>query len=296
MPFSNPVVGGETLIRNSIQSEDYVPGVSGWAIFRNGNAEFLNIVARGSFHAENAASGSFVDVDPGTTDVTILINPPDSANVGVTFTPAALFAAIVNPATDSTQLSLTSPNIATPAFHDNAQIILLSRDIADSASQVQLIADQVVAGRSGGPFNDIGRGMVAYAGDTANSAAIGNVETAVLTTPVTTFQANRAFRCKLAGRTTVSVAPNAPLYMIRKTNPAGQGLVTIGRDNHASAQEFAIMNGDYVFTVGAADIAAAVCFTMLGSAAFTVSHQARRWLAIYDVGPASKYPDAVVMV
>lgn len=48
MPFSNPVVGGENgeLIRSSIQSPDYVPGVSGWTINRDGSAEFNNVTIR----------------------------------------------------------------------------------------------------------------------------------------------------------------------------------------------------------------------------------------------------------
>lgn len=49
MPFNNPIVGGnDTLIRAKIQSENYVPGVDGWRISRNGNAEFNDIIVRGS--------------------------------------------------------------------------------------------------------------------------------------------------------------------------------------------------------------------------------------------------------
>lgn len=48
MTFSNPVVGGENgeLIRRSIQSPDYVAGVSGWTINRDGSAEFNNVTIR----------------------------------------------------------------------------------------------------------------------------------------------------------------------------------------------------------------------------------------------------------
>lgn len=49
MAFENPVVGGENgeLIRPSIQSPDYVAGVSGWTINRDGSAEFNDITIRG---------------------------------------------------------------------------------------------------------------------------------------------------------------------------------------------------------------------------------------------------------
>lgn len=40
VPFTNPILAGRTLIREAIQSPDYVPGVSGWCIRRDGSAEF----------------------------------------------------------------------------------------------------------------------------------------------------------------------------------------------------------------------------------------------------------------
>lgn len=62
MTFSNPVVGGENgeLIRRSIQSPDYVAGVSGWTINRDGSAEFNNVTIR-----FDLATGSIV-VGPST--------------------------------------------------------------------------------------------------------------------------------------------------------------------------------------------------------------------------------------
>jgi len=47
MTFQNPIVGGNKLIRDAIQSSDYEPGVSGWSIERNGNAEFRNVTVQG---------------------------------------------------------------------------------------------------------------------------------------------------------------------------------------------------------------------------------------------------------
>lgn len=51
MPFANQILGGQNkLIRSSIQSPNYVPGVSGWAIFKDGSAEFNNMTVRGTFN------------------------------------------------------------------------------------------------------------------------------------------------------------------------------------------------------------------------------------------------------
>lgn len=55
MPYGNPVVSGSVLVRTAIQSIDYVTGVSGWAIMRDGTAEFNNITVRGTFEAGGGA-------------------------------------------------------------------------------------------------------------------------------------------------------------------------------------------------------------------------------------------------
>jgi hypothetical protein len=47
VPFSNPIVGGNVLVRTAIQSRNFVAGVSGWSINRDGSAEFNNAVIRG---------------------------------------------------------------------------------------------------------------------------------------------------------------------------------------------------------------------------------------------------------
>lgn len=49
MTFQNPIVGGNVLIRPAIQSPNYSAGISGWAIKRDGSAEFNNLTVRGSF-------------------------------------------------------------------------------------------------------------------------------------------------------------------------------------------------------------------------------------------------------
>lgn len=56
MAFINEVVGGETLVRPAIRSANYIPGVSGWSINRDGTAEF----ASGTYR------GPVVIVEPGT--------------------------------------------------------------------------------------------------------------------------------------------------------------------------------------------------------------------------------------
>jgi hypothetical protein len=53
VPFTNPLVAGLTLIRTAIRSPDYVAGVSGWAINKDGSCEFNNATVRGAIEAGN---------------------------------------------------------------------------------------------------------------------------------------------------------------------------------------------------------------------------------------------------
>src|ERR1044072_4202736 len=53
MPFRNSVVGGTTLVRPAIRSPNFVTGVSGWSIDRNGSAEFNDLTIRGTFNGQN---------------------------------------------------------------------------------------------------------------------------------------------------------------------------------------------------------------------------------------------------
>lgn len=66
MPFNNPIVAGDELIRNAIRSENFVSGEdsetgvgTGWSINRDGSAEFNNILVRGDTEGNN---GSYVSL------------------------------------------------------------------------------------------------------------------------------------------------------------------------------------------------------------------------------------------
>lgn len=110
MGFSNPIVGAMgRLIREAIQSLNYVTGVSGWRITRDGEAEFASLTARGSVRAQ-APDGSYVLV---TTDpvagALIEQRPPNSA--GTTIVPARLAAGVNPNVSSSSGLTVQGPNI-----------------------------------------------------------------------------------------------------------------------------------------------------------------------------------------
>jgi len=72
----NPVVGGDTLIRNAIKSQNYLTGVQGWAIFASGAAEFLDVTIRGTFRT-SSPSGSYILIESDFTGSFIEFNPPN---------------------------------------------------------------------------------------------------------------------------------------------------------------------------------------------------------------------------
>lgn len=70
MPFNNDIAGGNgQLVRNWIQSQNYVAGVSGWRISKNGNAEFNNGTFRGSIEVGSLTGQHFIVNNSVTGDV-----------------------------------------------------------------------------------------------------------------------------------------------------------------------------------------------------------------------------------
>jgi hypothetical protein len=55
-----PIVGGTILRIPAIMSPNYVAGVSGWAIFQTGDAEFNDIELHGNVIIDNNVNGVFI--------------------------------------------------------------------------------------------------------------------------------------------------------------------------------------------------------------------------------------------
>lgn len=61
--FSDPIVAGNTLVREAIQSEPFVSGSTGWRIERTGNAEFNDVSIRGSLEVTGSGGTLEINVD-----------------------------------------------------------------------------------------------------------------------------------------------------------------------------------------------------------------------------------------
>jgi hypothetical protein len=179
---SNPILGGNTLIRDAIQSRNFQAGVAGWQIATTGNAEFNSAVIRGTLSADN---GNVLVNDTGLTVVgtqqkiqildgglyvtgipdlgaflqlaaaagfgaTILMQPETSTVPGLVFTPAEIFVdSIESLATNSQpKLQLISPFVNGSPNKASAQIVLFGQTNTSGTdnSRVQIDAGSMTLG------------------------------------------------------------------------------------------------------------------------------------------------------
>jgi hypothetical protein len=62
MAFTDPILSGTELVRSAITSADFVPGVAGWSISKNGAAEFANATVRQTLNVGGAITLQGIDL------------------------------------------------------------------------------------------------------------------------------------------------------------------------------------------------------------------------------------------
>lgn len=101
-----PVVAGTVLVRDSIQSQNYVAGTTGWSIMSDGNAEFNSVTVRGTLEVDGTNNASItISTFVGVPQINLY--PGDSG--GHTVTAGSIFAQ--NTASTVSRLSISAPNI-----------------------------------------------------------------------------------------------------------------------------------------------------------------------------------------
>lgn len=138
MPFGNPIVSGTTLVRSAIRSPDYVAGVSGWSINRDGSAEFNDVEVRGELLVSDP-DGSYVrvyDQNPGNGAV-IEMNPADVP--GHTMDKAYI---LTDSATTNAAISIEGPSIDSAP---TSSISLGSVLTPTPRGWLQLVSDEISA-------------------------------------------------------------------------------------------------------------------------------------------------------
>lgn len=111
MSFTNPITGGQgALVRPAIKSPNYVPGVSGWTINRDGSAEFNNVTVRGNIFigppgGSHIASATNINNQYGNPSSAFLFYSGNAAETA----PGAIGASVDNTTPVHLVLEMDSP-------------------------------------------------------------------------------------------------------------------------------------------------------------------------------------------
>lgn len=321
------------LIRDAIRSRNYVAGVSGWSINKDGTAEFSDIVIRGTGefgpnpgqHIELTATGEILIYDSANQLVMqldgsglLVQDIATAAKILLTLAAGVTVLALTPPAVTSytfgaafvygdsdaglgdAWMRLESPIINGGAVAGITMFGENTTNPTDPDTQIKIEANRVWVG---GNFA-LGRGPVARAFSGTNSAAV-TAETTVLTSTSFDYENNRAYRVTFGPSMVTSNANGRAQFRIRKDNAAGQLLGGARVISGApTAGNIAIAEATHYFrNVSGASISCFIALTAqnLDGGANTVSQNIgetglNRWLLVEDCGEARAYDWATDLV
>jgi hypothetical protein len=191
---SDPIAAGDgSLIYPALKSPNYVAGVSGWKIDRNGSVEFADGTFRGDVQVSATTGGAYVAVQADAINAVIDINPPDVP--GHTITPASLFG---SSSATLTELTIFGPSIDGTGY---AQIELIA-DLASNKTAMDMNID--VVNISCETFSIFGNGIV----DMASNVSSVKLGTTAVTGVLSNNDGETYFRGR-RGTSTVTVTASA---------------------------------------------------------------------------------------
>lgn len=324
MAFSNPIFGGEVLIRSSVHSPDYVPGASGWTLNKDGSVEFGEAVIRGTIDIAAGVvtiDNNGITVEDATHRFTInvtggirAINKPIDGSY-VTIQDQAVYHNPTDPFggfavddgyvaadTSSTGGSFVYTEIASPAINgnDRAYVRLWGESAAGasepvfdfgSASNGAFAIDRIRI-PSDTPIEDY-NGIERYGNGRWNLTTRGTVANLTTTSQVVftfisaTYKAGRAYEILIDGS---FFGGNNPSVQLRKGTTTGSPQVVDGGRVQLSAASTFNMRIPLIFVVsGGSDVTTQLCITMTSQATTTLAIPSRA--IISDIGKASDYSD-----
>lgn len=83
MPFSDPIVAGGKLVIPAIESDNFVTTVSGWRIKRDGDAEFSDVIMRGTLTVVTPNGTVTVDEHPTSHTPRVLLQNNAGDNIAI---------------------------------------------------------------------------------------------------------------------------------------------------------------------------------------------------------------------
>lgn len=315
--WSDPIAASDgSLIFPAIKSPNFVMGVSGWEINRDGSFEFgPGGTIRGDVHV-SGVNGSAVDITTDGDQAEIDLTPPDYTGPGIINLPATI-QADSNGTNDQSfgSLDLRSPQPAHGALFSKQSLVSLQSGTIDGSisSFIILKADTIQLGTGStentsvkGTFSvnnrDQGKGLVVGIQAVADSSSVlASSEAIVLTLPSATFDAGRAYEIRHSGAATLatSITPAFVSFMMRKTNLLGTAFVNLGRTPLLTTLATGF-NQNRRFIVTGSAVTAVLILTMTTPGGSAGVHAASavfpREIEIYDIGVASDYSSSPTLV
>lgn len=144
MGFRSSILAGTRLVRQAINSPDFVSGVSGWGIFRNGSAEFNDVVIRGATTIGGTSTGTTVQTQDTGNRVVIRESTRGGQSVGEVafYTEVATDIAGLITALGPVDGGMRALEFSAPAVAGTVDIplLLLTYDPETGASRISLNA------------------------------------------------------------------------------------------------------------------------------------------------------------
>lgn len=218
--FSNPIVGGGGgLVYPSIHSPNYVAGVSGWTVNKDGSAEFNNLGIRGTFTGTdfdiNADGAFFYSGTPALGNLTLAITNPNASGVdqfGNMYEPGGISIIALAGLANMLNLADTSGNTLVnidSAGNISAQSIAVDTALVGGADVVNDLFDPL-------PQGVVNRGWAPSGGGAWPSTAVGTTETALLELDQVLL-AGRAYRVTIVPADyLLTTAPTAPTQYVQR--------------------------------------------------------------------------------
>lgn len=227
----NPVVGGQTLIRDAIQSADFVAGSAGWAIFRDGSYELgSGGVFRGNISVDGT-DGSMVVIDSSGGHAEIDLTPPTYSDPTIINIPAQIGAGSNGVGLGSFgTLDLRSPNPLKPPNTTNTALISLQSSTLDASfpSTIVMQAGELDLGTGGTIFKANGITFDPLVGlwiaggtiSASNAGVVGAGEVTQITAVdknfnSPTYSQGRVYRVVVMGSTQTTAVATAPVLSVR---------------------------------------------------------------------------------
>lgn len=296
----NPIVGGQTLIRNAIQSADFVAGSTGWAIMRDGSYEFGS---GGTFRGDlsvKGADGSTVEITAAGGAAEIDYTPPTNADPTVTD-----FAGSIRGTTngagsasfDTLDLRAPRPFKGTVGAQSLVSLQSGSPDgtvagiIILQSAQVDLQAAKVTQNGTPLPGSWVaGNAITATPSGVTSGTEVNQITAVTAANTQPTFLAGHHYRFVYCGQTFTTSLTVGPIVTCRKSGTTGATQrFKWGRQNNTTITNpyEADLTGE--FQVGGTNVTADVVITLSGAAGQTVTMFAATdnpaVFDIYDMGP-----------